>query len=212
MKPYYEHGGITIYHGDCRDILPLIADAALTLTDPPYGLGDRWQGGTWGAAEMYKDARQWDQEPIDPETMRLVLSKAPRSIVWGGNYYPMPASRCWLAWVKTSRMDTMADMELAWTNLDRPAKLMEEDRNPDGRRQHPTQKPESLMRWCIKLAGGEGLVLDPFMGIGTTLRAAKDAKRKAIGIDLSERYCEIAAKRLSQEVLPLGLSSDLDLP
>ncbi len=203
MTPYYQHGGITIYHGDSREILPTIPRAAITLTDPPYGLGDRWSGGTWGAADMYKDAKEWDQNPIDAELMQLVIAASERSIIWGGNYYPMPASRCWLAWVKSSRMDTMADMELAWTNMDRPAKLIEENRNPDGKRKHPTQKPLSVMQWCLTLAGGAGPVVDPFCGSGPTLRAAKNLGREAIGIDICERYCEIAAKNLSQEVLTL---------
>jgi len=98
----------------------------------------------------------------------------------------------------------MADFEMAWTNIDMPGKAWEENRNPDGKRKHPTQKPMSLFRWCIQLdKKTPKIVLDPFMGSGTTLRAAKDLGRKAIGIEIEEKYCEIAAKRLRQEVLPL---------
>ncbi len=201
MKPYYEHGGITIYHGDCRDVLPsLTAVAGLVLTDPPYGHGEKWSGGTWASNPIYDLAFKWDAKPIDAGTMALVIGSALSVIVWGGNYYSMPPSRCWLAWEKSSKMPTMADFEMAWTNLDRPAKLFRENRNPDGKREHPTQKPLSLMRWCLSMVP-DCAVIDPFMGSGTTLRAAKDAGRNAVGIDIEERYCEIAAKRLGQEVL-----------
>ena len=96
-------------------------------------------------------------------------------------------------------MPTMADFELAWTNLDRPAKSWREDRNPDGKRWHPTQKPISLMQWCVSFV--DGVVIDLFAGSGTTLLAAKNLGRRAIGVEIDERYCEIAAKRLAQEVL-----------
>jgi DNA modification methylase len=133
--------------------------------------------------------------------LRIVIGYAETSIVWGGNYYSMPASRCWLAWRKSSPMPTLADFELAWTSLDRPAKLFTEDRNPDGLRLHPTQKPLSLMTWCLSFADGD--VFDPFCGSGTTLEAAKLLGRNAIGIEIEPKYCEIAVKRLRQEVLPL---------
>jgi len=197
MKSYYEHAGITIYHGDCREIMPHVT-ADVMVTDPPYGLGDKWSGGTWASNPMYADAKRWDREA----PLWLPDIVLPRSIVWGGNYFALPPSRCWLAWEKTARMPTMADLELAWTNLDRPAKSFLEDRNPDGKRTHPTQKPVSLMQWCIGFIG-EGVILDPFMGSGTTLVAAKNLGRQAIGIELEEKYCEIAAKRLSQEMLPM---------
>lgn len=206
MKPYYEHAGITIYHGDCADVLPRLAvEFEAVVTDPPYGHGDRWSGGTWAANPIYDLAFQWDAKPIDPDLMALVIGAAPKAIVWGGNYYALPPSRCWLSWIKTQRMDTMADFELAWTNLNKPAKAFDESRNPDGTREHPTQKPISLMRWCLYILGGYGPILDPFAGSGTTLRAAKENRRKAVGIEVEERYCEIAAKRLSQEVLPFDL-------
>ncbi len=200
MTPYYEHAGITIYHGDCRDVLPLLGPFDLLLTDPPYGHGDKWSGGTWAANPIYDAAFEWDAEPVEQGLVDDCVKRAARAIVWGGNYYCMPPSRCWLSWFKTSRMATMADFELAWTNLDQPAKSFTEDRNPDGKRKHPTQKPLSLFRWCIKLAGAAS-VIDPFMGSGTALRAAKDAGIAGVGIDKVERYCEIAAKRLAQEVL-----------
>lgn len=197
MRPYYEHAGITIYHGDCREILPHVT-ADVLVTDPPYGLGDRWSGGTWASDPMYSDAKRWDQKPF--EGLEKVVKSFGSSVIWGGNYYALPPSRCWLAWLKSSRMQTMSDFELAWTNLNRPAKVFEEDRNPDGKRRHPTQKPISVMKWSLSFVPA-GIVLDPFMGSGTTLRAAKDLGRKAIGIEIEERYCEIAAKRLAQEVL-----------
>jgi site-specific DNA-methyltransferase (adenine-specific) len=207
MTPYYEHAGITIYHGDCREVLPDVwfgVDAV--ITDPPYGHGKRWSGGTWATNPIYDLAFQWDAEPVEQSLIDSVITSAPAVIIWGGNYYTMPPSRCWLSWLKTQQMETMADFELAWTNLDRPSKSFKESRNPDGKREHPTQKPESLMRWCIGFCPGAGSILDPFMGSGTTLRAAKDLRRPAIGIEREERYCEIAAKRLEQEVLPLAVA------
>jgi site-specific DNA-methyltransferase (adenine-specific) len=198
-KPYYEHGGIVIFNSDCRDILPHLPKVDLVLTDPPYGHGELWQGGTWGADPMYADARRWDVRPPD-YVIDLVLQAGQKCILWGGNYFEMPPSRCWLSWWKSSRMPTLADFELAWTNFDRPSKAYLEDRNPDGKRYHPTQKPLSLIAWCLGFY--DGCVCDPYMGSGTTLVAAKQLGRRAIGIEIEEKYCEIAVKRLSQEMLP----------
>ena len=133
-KPYYQDDHVTLYCGDCREILPELGKFDLLLTDPPYGHGDKWQGGTWGAAEMYKDAMKWDAETPSEETIADVLKAATVGIVWGGNYFRLPPSRCWLSWEKSSRMDTLADFELAWTSMDRPCKAKREDRNPDGKR------------------------------------------------------------------------------
>lgn len=202
-RPYYDHGGITIYHADCRDIVSLLGPFDLLLTDPPFGHGaDKWSGGTWASNPIYDEAKEWDDAPVAPELLEACVRAAAHAIVWGGNYYAMPPSRCWLAWLKSSRLATMADFELAWTNLDRPAKAFEEDRNPDGKREHPTQKPLSLFRWCVELVVPRPLrLVDPFMGSGTALRVAKDLGLRAVGIDRVERYCEVAARRLAQEVL-----------
>ncbi len=205
MKPYYDEDGITIYCADCRDVLPLLPKVDLVLTDPPYGHGDRWAGGTWGAASMYAvDAKRWDAEAVDPALLRHAVDQGEHSIVWGGNYFTLPPSRCWLSWEKSSRMATLADFELAWTSFDRPAKSFREDRNPDGKRYHPTQKPLSLIMWCISFSPSSGLILDPFMGSGTTLVAAKQLGRRAIGIEIEQKYCDIAIERLRQTVLDFG--------
>jgi site-specific DNA-methyltransferase (adenine-specific) len=198
IEPYYQEDGITLYCGDCREILPELERVDLVLTDPPYGHGKKWSGGTWASNPIYDAAFEWDARPVDNELLLRAVQFGDVAIVWGGNYFSLPPSRCWLEWEKSSKMDTLADFELAWTNLDKPSKKWKEDRNPDGKRSHPTQKPLSLMEWCINFSG-EGLtILDPFAGSGTTLIAAKRLQRKAIGIEISEKYCQIAVNRLRQ--------------
>ena len=206
MKPYYEKDGIVIYHGDCREILPSIERPPVIVTDPPYGLGDKWTGGGGSGKTSWKfdpsEAKGWDGKTVD--FVEQLPSLCDQLIVWGGNYYPLPPMRCWLVWdKKVPDTFTTGQAELAWTNLDRPTRVFRmaqcEQAN-EGPKYHPTQKPLALILWCMKWVG-DGLVLDPFMGSGTTLRAAKDLGRRAIGIEIEERYCEIAVKRLAQEVL-----------
>jgi DNA modification methylase len=205
-RPYYDHAGITIYHGDCREILPQ-ARSDLVLTDPPYGIGS-WSatGGNSLREEEVAEINRWDICP-DEETLRRVIGAAGYAIIWGGNYMAdiLGRTRAPLVWDKGIRGMHFADGEIAWTNFDfgtlRIYRLCIASADTKGSRVHPTQKPLELMQWCLGFV--DGTVLDPFMGSGTTLVAAKNLGRKAIGIEIEERYCEIAAKRLAQEVLPL---------
>ena len=223
MKPYYEHAGITIYHGDCREVLGCLPVAfcracrceladeqvlaihlagghdvgpvnRLLLTDPPYGLGIA--GNPFRQAH---EASDWDDRPLDAETLKLMLSRSTDQIIWGGNYFNLPPAKCFLVWDKCQPEDFSSSMcEQAWSSIDSPAKLF---RFPvlGYQKFHPTQKPVELMRWCMKFCP-DLEILDTHMGSGTTLRAAMDVGRKAVGIEIEEKYCEIAAKRLSQEV------------
>ncbi len=115
--------------------------------------------------------------------------------MWGGNYYSLPPARCWLIWQKPT-VRTMADFEMAWTNLDRPSKMFRENRNPDGHREHPTQKPVSLMRWALGFVTTAKTVLDPFMGSGTTGVACVQSGRRFIGIEIDQGYFDIAVERI----------------
>jgi DNA modification methylase len=207
-KPYYADDAVTIYHGDCRELLPHI-EADVLVTDPPYGLGGIMQGGgvkwpLWGGCS--RAGLPWDASA--PEFLPTVASAFEEAIVWGGNFFALPPSRGWLVWDKIVRQFSSGHVELAWTNLDQPIRAFNYSHGSlaaEGK-QHPTQKPLSLMKWAIGFTAGR-TVLDPFMGSGTTLRAAKDLGRKAIGIELEERYCEIAAERMGQEVLDLGAAA-----
>ena len=202
--PYYDRGGITIYHGDCREILPLLEPVDLVLTDPPYGIAATWKGGSghgWGKAREQGVLRnEWDEEPPSAELINACIAQGANAVVWGGNYFSLPVSRGWLVWNKPERNFTLGEAELAWTTRDNVIRVKDCPRSDVGR-EHPTQKPIALMRWCVELFPDAQTILDPFMGSGTTLRAAKDLGRRAIGIEIEERYCEIAARRLSQEVL-----------
>ena len=210
MKPYYEDGSVTIYHGDCREVLPAIdvSDVDLLLADPPYGMNYQ-HGARKGGALLGFDGEAvvGDDKPFDPTP----FLGFPNIILWGANHYAdkLPPSRGWLVWDKRGGItpNDQSDCELAWTNFSGTARLFFRYWNGGGigeERYHPTQKALGLIRWCIELAPATRTVLDPYMGSGTTLRAAKDLGRHAIGIEIEERYCEIAAKRLSQETLGLS--------
>jgi len=217
MNPYYSEDGIEIFLGDCREVLPQIGSVELVLTDPPYGLKqDRAQVVSRGKrgpeskrfvpATDYGDFG-WDSTPASDLAIQMTVASADQAIVWGGNYFCLPPSAGWLVWDKVNGKSDFADCELAWTNLPQAVRLfrhmwngmMRESEN-DAPRVHPTQKPLALFKWCLSFAPGAETILDPFMGSGTTLRAAKDLGRRAIGIEIEEKYCEIAAKRLSQKV------------
>jgi len=212
VTPYYDHDGITIYHGDCREILPGLDPVDLVLTDPPYGIGEKWAGGAvegWkdcksGRGRLWSGGETWDENTIDRGLIEIVVNMAPDAIIWGGNYYSLPPSRCWLVWDKCQKFSG-SEAELAWSNLALPVRVYRLSRVESHSREtkrHPTQKPIDLFKWCIGHAPDNAkTILDPFMGSGTTLRAAKDLGRKAIGIEIEEKYCEIAAKRLAQGVL-----------
>jgi site-specific DNA-methyltransferase (adenine-specific) len=220
-EPYYDRDGITIYHADCRDILPLIDPGSvdLVLTDPPYGIALDTENRTRqrSALALANDyiPVHMDDVPFDPEP----LMRFSRLILFGANHYAtrLPESPSWIVWDKTAGLrsnrsigfNDNADAELIWTNLGGPVRILghqwiglmkaTERGEP---RVHPTQKPTALIRWMVS-EWSTGTILDPFMGSGTTLRAAKDLGRKAIGIEIEERYCEIAVKRLAQQVLPM---------
>jgi DNA modification methylase len=208
-EPYYQDGAVTIYHADCREILPELPKVDLVLTDPPYGIGrdgQKQSTGGHGGRKGY-DFMGWDAERPSREAFRLILRASTHAVIWGGNYFAdmLPASGKWLVWDKGQRIN-QSDGELAWTSEQGAIRIFTQNRvvlMQDGA-VHPTQKPVKLMQWCIQMFP-IGTILDPFMGSGTTLRAAKDLGRKAIGIEIEEKYAEIAARRMAQEVLDLGM-------
>lgn len=223
MRPYYEQSGITIYHGSALVVLDEFdGDRTqafdLLLTDPPYGLNEAaGKNATRIKADrkvMPRDygVATWDARPAT-EAIALARRLARWHVIFGGNYYDLPPSRCWLVWDKDNTGD-FADCELAWTNLDKAVRkltyrwngMLQEPGCPKEHREHPTQKPEAVIRWAL-LQAPETVrtVLDPFMGSGTTLVAAKRLGRTAVGIEREERYCEIAARRLQQDALPLSM-------
>ena len=205
MTPYYEHAGQTIYHGDCREILPGLPKCDLLLTDPPYGIGRDGKPPSTSSHGGHKgyEFMGWDNEPPSIATFEQIRGWATDGVIWGANYFPpLPPGPGWLVWDKGQRLD-QADGELAWSSRRAPLRIFTLNRVAlmgDGA-VHPTQKPLALFKWCIALFPNAQTILDPFMGSGTTLVAAKNLGRKAIGIEIEERYCEIAAKRLAQEVL-----------
>ena len=235
MTPYFQDDAVTIYHGDCREIVPTLGRFDLLLTDPPYGIACGIDGkrtderrksklgitdtgikvyGKSAAPKTDYGFSDWDVVPLElPEIESMILTST-KAIVWGGNYYALPPCGGWLFWDKQNDGNCFADGELAWNNLGCPVRIKRHLWNGMLRvgretRLHPTQKPLALMNWCIGLAGDVQTILDPFAGSGTTGRAAKDLGRKAVLIEREERYCEIAARRMGQGVLDFGTANSL---
>jgi hypothetical protein len=223
LAPYYSDEFVTLYLGDCRDLAwSLLAGVDLLCGDPPYGIrADERQSNRAGkrhgrAATISRDygVSAWDRTPPEPWLLAMLTARARHSILWGGNHLGLSPATCWLVWDKDNGDNGYADCELAWTNLDKAVRrlrfrwmgMLQEHMGADKEfRVHATQKPLDVMRWAILQAPDDcRLVLDPWAGSGSTLVAAKQLGRRAIGIEIDERHCESAAQRLSQNVLDLG--------
>lgn len=207
MKPYYSDELVTLYHGDCREILPTIRDAVAVVTDQPYGTGWVKGGGAVGVFKAKHEQPAWDV--WDTSWVSLVPNAEAGAVF--GPYsraadlladMPKPNRNVW--WHKTNPRPNGPDREpiCVW-----PAHL------PDGLAfsayngdtpLHPNQKPLALMLWALGFVPPHLTVLDPFSGSGTTLVAAKDLGRRAIGIEQNAAYCDVIASRLSQSVMDLG--------
>ncbi len=211
--------GVTLYLGDCRELLPTLGKFDAVVTDPPYGIKEaagknasrskpmkghqvRMPGKTI-VAKDYGD-KAWDDKPISVEVLQAVLGASKWSIIFGGNYYALPPTSCWLVWDKLNGDSDFADCELAWTNLPKAVRRIRFmwngmfRANGEGRGDHPTQKPIEVMRWCIGHLPEPALtILDPFMGSGTTGVAAVKMGRQFTGIEIDPGYFDIACRRIA---------------
>lgn len=208
MKPYYADDLVTLYHGDCREILPMVS-ADVLVTDPPYGVAERTDRASKGRSNATHSIDfapvHGDDIPFEPSH----LLRFGRAVIFGANYFcaRLPHSPSWIVWDKRdgTTSDDNADCEMAWTNLGGPARVirhlwrgMIKASERDQCRVHPTQKPVAVMAQIIERASTIGeTIVDPYFGSGSTLIAAADLNRKAIGIEIEEKYCEIAARRLA---------------
>ena len=205
-------GDATLYLGDCMEILPTLPKVDAVITDPPYGIlnlaGDvagavvrkspRQQGsGTLKNRLLNVSQVEWDVAPT-PATFDLLRGMSHWQVFWGGNYFPLPPARAILVCDKEQPWENFSQVELAWSNLNRPAAIFKESATrgtPD--KVHPTQKPLSLMAWCVAMVDAE-TVLDPYMGSGTTGVACVQLGRSFVGIEREPKYFDLACKRIEQ--------------
>jgi len=206
-------GNARLYLGDCRAILPTLPKVDAVITDPPYGIDESSakvasRQRKPGASKALADQRDygvfnWDQEAIDDDLIRMVREAGQWAVIFGGNYYALPAAKCWLVWDKENGDNDFADCELAWTNLPKAVRRIRFmwngmlRANGEMRGDHPTQKPIGVMSWAINhLPKPNNLILDPFMGSGTTGVACANLGRSFIGIERESRYFDIACRRI----------------
>lgn len=225
MKPYYEDASVTVYHGDCRELLPTL-EYAVVVSDPPWGseTATNAQRFTRAASPWWKNVDtskivahkriEGDREEFDP---RPFIDRP--AILWGANHFTrhLPHSGGWLIWDKRQGAEDMAEKgwplgeaELAWTNVRGSTRVFRNlwsgllRSTEKGEFYHPTQKPLALMKWCLQFVP-DGVVLDPYAGSGTTGVAAKHIGRRAILVEVEEQYCERIVARLSQQVMDLAV-------
>ena len=201
-------GQATLYHGDSREIVPSLQPVDAVVTDPPYGIGEsRKNNPSRSKLAKAKDygKSDWDDKPAPDWLMALLREKSRWQVVFGGNFYAMPASSCWLVWDKENGASDFADCELAWTNFPKAVRLKRWMWNgmlragKEDRGDHPTQKPIKIMEWALSLVPEPNqTILDPFMGSGTTGVACVSMGRQFIGIEARQDYFDSACRRIEE--------------
>jgi site-specific DNA-methyltransferase (adenine-specific) len=188
-------GKATLYRGDCTDVLPTLPKVDACITDPPYGINANKQ--TLGKGKKdFSRGGEWDATAPD---LALCVASARLLCFWGGNYFAnqLPVTNDWLIWHKVNDGRSFSECEMAWTNFGRQTRHLSHHWSGE-EKAHPTQKPLPVMEWCLQQAGPIALVLDPFMGSGTTGVAATNLGIPFIGIEREQRYFDIACRRIEQ--------------
>lgn len=193
-------GDATLYLGDCLEILPTLGVADVLMTDPPYGIGFDAKRGLVKFGWKHFEETRWDGVRPDKCAFEKMLAASKEQLIWGGNYFAdlLPPTMRWLIWDKGQRHFTLSDFEMAWCSQQKAARIFDYPRSKalaDGK-QHPTQKPIAVMRWCLNFFPDAKIVLDPYMGSGTTGVACASMSKTFIGIEINEGYFEIACKRI----------------
>lgn len=198
-------GDCTLYLGDCAAILPTLGRVDACVTDPPYGIGESAKKNntrcTLAAPRDY-GTDDWDQQPAAPEVIRWMLDNSRWQIIFGGNYFDLPPTSCWLVWDKQNGDNDFADCELAWTNLPKAVRRIHWMwngmlRKGKEERFHLTQKPLGVMEWTLgHLPGTVSTVLDPYAGSGTTGVACVKRRLHFIGIERELHHFETMCERI----------------
>lgn len=194
-------GDAELWYGDCREVLPGLGRFDLLLTDPPYGFG--YARSPVQAEKSWRRIvadTSWDDATPPRDLLDVCIGSARVAIIWGGNYFGLPASSGWLVWRKPDRVPSCADVELAWTSLDMNARIIEHSISATNAERcgHPTQKPLRVMTWCLGFAPDANTVCDPFMGSGTTGVACVMAGKAFTGIERERKYFDLACERIAR--------------
>jgi site-specific DNA-methyltransferase (adenine-specific) len=170
----------------------------LAIVDPPYGIGDKFKGGKTGKMNFNEVVeKDWDKVPT-PEYWEQLFRVSKNQIVWGGNYFPLPPTRCFIVWDKLISEDfSLAMAELAWTSFDKLAKIKKMPTPKDGNKIHPTQKPVKLYEWILHHYAKEGdKILDTHLGSGSIAIACHNMKFDLTACELDKDYFDAAMKRI----------------
>jgi len=217
--PFYEDEYCQIYN--CDSLTAMVAlrpsrERIVIITDPPYGIGasnktflrqGKQTGKSMAVSGLDYEASEWDAERLDDVYIAMLKYVSKNQIIFGGNYYGkiLGDTRSYIVWDKDNGDNLYADCELAWTSFDKAVRkikhkwhgMLQQNMGEKEKRLHPTQKPLPIMQWIVEnYITPADIIVDPFMGSGTTLVAAKSLGRKAIGMEINKAYCEIAVKRL----------------
>jgi site-specific DNA-methyltransferase (adenine-specific) len=202
-------GKITLHEGDCMDVMKSLPDNAfdLAICDPPYGIDfgnynrtNKMSDGTRVKANKFHHT-DWDKLPPPAEYFKELQRVSKNQIIWGGNYFPLPPTKCFIFWYKHQPVNNFADGEFAWTSFNRVAKCFDYpyfgNINAEPKRIHPTQKPIALYGWLMKNFANPGdKILDTHLGSASICIAAHDLGFEMLGIELDPIYYKAARQRL----------------